>query len=213
MADISKNIQTNIAIIEDKTNEIMSSEKSQKELLNKLYVPQVVLVAEALKYPRTVCAASRCVEYHTIPGTNESIRNYVTHCHKECGLSGVEKETYPNPDLKSCAAMNSNNNCNNCGCSWDTHMHIYYEYRRETQNVIDQSVQNMINSKRSNVEKVNICIDEMKSKIKQLNREQEQITSVSVKFGCFLKNNAISPYNDALKEYIQLLIRLEKDKV
>ena len=213
MADISKNIQTNIAIIDDKKKEVQSSKLSHKELMDKLYIPQMVLVPKELSSPRTVCTSHGCVQYHTLPGTNERITEYNTHCHVSCGRTGVEKETHPNPALKNCAAMDRNYKCKKCGCSWDMHMHIYYEHDQKSENVLDQSVHKQIKSKKTDEEKVNLFISELEKKIDQQKKEQAKITDVCVKFGCFLKSNAISVYNDALKEYLLFQIKQEKDKV
>ena len=38
------------------------------------------------------------------------------------------------------------------------------------------------------------------------------ITEVSAKFACFLKTNAIAPYNDAVLKYLDHLISVEEDK-
>jgi hypothetical protein len=213
MADISKNIQTNIAIINDKMIEITSSKEAQKELLGKLYVPINDLKPVELNYPRTVCTSSKCVKYHKIPETNTSKIDYVTHCHVKCDLSGVKPETYPNAELKKCWAMIDNSYCRKCGCSWDKHMHITYENEHEPKNVINQTTLDLINSKKSDEEKVKVFIEKLDNKVNALKQEEKEIRSVAVQFGSFLKRNAISPYNDSLKDYLTVLIRVEKDKV
>ncbi|CAG2178360.1 unnamed protein product, partial [Oppiella nova] len=213
MADISKNVQTNIAIINDKMIEITSSKEAQKGLHDKLRVTINDLIPVKLDYQRTVCTSSTCVWYRKIPETTISKIDYITTCHKHCGLSGVKPETYPNAELKNCFAMDANYNCMNCRCSWDKHMAITYENKLVRKEVINQTTQDLINSKKSDEEKVKVFIEELDNKVKALEQEEREIRSVAVKFGSFLKRNAISPYNDSLKDYLTVLIRQEKDKV
>jgi len=47
----------------------------------------------------------------------------------------------------------------------------------------------------------------------ELEGELEAITKVSTQFACFLKKNAIAPYNDVVLDYLDHLIRVEEDKV
>ena len=39
------------------------------------------------------------------------------------------------------------------------------------------------------------------------------MAKISANFGCFLKHNAIAPYNDAMSDYLDHLIQLERGKV
>ena len=213
MADISQNIQANIAVVEDKKREIETSKLSQAELAKKLYIPAIELVPKQLGYPRTVCTSTGCVRYHTIPGTNQTTTDYTSHCHTQCYLKGVTVERYPNPDLQQCSAMRGSMNCKKCGCSWSKHMHITYEYSQTSRQVLDQSIQDLINSKKSIQEKTEIHIQTLSTRVSSLQTEQRFITNASAKFGCFLKTNAITPYNDAMAEYLDMLIGQERQKV
>ena len=50
-------------------------------------------------------------------------------------------------------------------------------------------------------------------KKKELENEIKVITKVNAQFACFLKTNAVTPYNDAVLGYLDHLISVEKDKV
>ena len=214
MGEMIKNIQTHIAIIEGKKQEALSLDLSQKDLLEKLYVPQIVLVPKELKSPRTACTSSKCVQYHTIPGTNERIVEYIMHCHDECDcLIGEEEIIHPNPQIKNCKAMNRNYNCKKCGCSWEWHMRINYEYEIQRENKLEQNIKDQIDSNKSRVEEVKMFITELENKIQQINEEQTKMTDISLKFGCFLKFTAIIPCNDPFKEYLMFQIEMETTKV
>jgi GTP-binding protein EngB required for normal cell division len=210
LAEISRNIQLNISVIKDRKNEILNSKKREEELLKDLYIPMIAIEAVPLGYPKTVCTNAKCVKYRTIE--DKKIIEYVTVCHEHCLLEGVLAESYPNADLKRCSAMDKNLNCTECKCSWDQHMHFPYEQKQVSKHVIDESVQDMINSKKNARKAIEQHIKTLENNIKELEEEQEIISKTSAKFGSFLKSNAIVPYNDALVQYIQHLIEEERKK-
>ena len=53
---------------------------------------------------------------------------------------------------------------------------------------------------------------EMTNNIKELETEKEFIMGCATNFGSFLKYNALVPYNDAFKDYIDKLIENEEGK-
>jgi hypothetical protein len=108
--------------------------------------------------------------------------------------------------------MDRNYNCKVCGCSWDKHMHLTYELKREYEEVIDNSLKFCIEKKKSAREKIHEFIQSLKNEIKSLKEEQKIIHRACAKFGFFLKTNAIAPYNDARKDYLLHLIQEEKDR-
>ena len=59
--------------------------------------------------------------------------------------------------------------------------------------------------------KQTLCAD-FKRKIQELNDEKTQILKACAQFGLFLKENSIIPYNDAMMGYLNLMIKLEKEK-
>uniref|UniRef100_A0AC34Q2Z4 G domain-containing protein n=1 Tax=Panagrolaimus sp. JU765 TaxID=591449 RepID=A0AC34Q2Z4_9BILA len=85
LADISKNIEMNIAVIEEKEKEIENSKQNIDQLAKKLYVPQITLESTPLDYPITVCTHTDCVVYlpiGTISQTqpyNDSLNDYLEY--------------------------------------------------------------------------------------------------------------------------------------
>ena len=213
MAEISRNIQRNLEVVEDKTKEIEECKSSLAELQQKRKIPIIVLVPKQLGYPRTVCTSSHCVRYHTIPETKLTTTDYISHCHPQCNLEGVVVERYPNPELQRCGAMNEFLKCKKCGCGWNKHMHITYENEETIENCIDQTTQKRIESKQSVKEAKEVIIQGLNRRGSMLKKEQQFITEASAKFGRFLKTNAIAPYNDAMADYLDTLIRQEREKV
>jgi GTPase SAR1 family protein len=212
IAEISQNIQANIARLEEHKQEIESSKESVEALKEKLYIPAIDLERKQLDYPRTVCTSTSCTE--TVVGQNgEKKVNYKTHCHERCYLDGVQTDVFNNVALQGCSAMNSNNYCRVCGCSWDKHMHVTYELSPVETRVVDLSIEIQIKSKEDAQRATQQIIQDTDLRVKKFKQEQEFITKASAKFACFLKQNAIAPYNDALAAYLSHLIIAEEKKV
>ncbi|CAG2165373.1 unnamed protein product [Oppiella nova] len=53
-------------------------------------------------------------------------------------------------------------------------------------------------------------IKKIKLKIDELTIENNLITKCMAKFACFLKNNALTPFNDAFEDYVNVIIENEK---
>ena len=58
-----------------------------------------------------------------------------------------------------------------------------------------------------------IEVRDLKLFIEELCYELDQITDICVQFGCYLKKSAITPFNDALDDHIELCIKIEKSKL
>jgi GTP-binding protein EngB required for normal cell division len=212
IATISQNIQTNIALLKDKELEIKSFKGSIEDLQTKMYIPYSYIEAIPLDYPRTVCTSDRCVEVILDENGLRKI-HYKTHCHKRCRLNGVATDVTNNVALQNCSAMDANNNCTNCGCPWYTHMHITYETSTVVTKKIDPNIEQQINTKEEGKRQQEKFIQDLNQEIIKLKNEQEIINKASAKFACFLKQNAISAYNDAIADYLDVLIREEKNKI
>uniref|UniRef100_T1IWT2 Uncharacterized protein n=1 Tax=Strigamia maritima TaxID=126957 RepID=T1IWT2_STRMM len=192
IADISKNIQTNLATINLKQEILSSCEDTEHDLLQMLYVNIIKLEPEPLKHPRTVCGS--CVQYHPAADGSVGGVEYIKHCHPHCHLTGVAENIVGDARLQKCTAMNGTLNCTNCGCCWDQHLHITYV---QIPTVTKVTVENVA----------------LKIKNKEKEYEQKKILQVSAKLGEYLTKNAILPYNDVLVSYINHLIDKEKQKV
>ena len=213
IAEISQNIQVNIAIGEDKKKEIYSLNGSINDLQKKMYIPYYKLEARNIDYPRVVCTSPRCIDVITDEDTGSSKINYKTHCLERYYLKDVSTDTTNNVALKNCSAMDNNGNCKMCGCPWFTHMHITYETFQVLTNKINANVQNQMKIQEDRKRETEKFIQRLNEAIKKLNNEQKIINEASAKFTYFLKQNAIFIYNDALADYLELLIREEKNKI
>ncbi|KAK9717876.1 Ankyrin repeats (3 copies) [Popillia japonica] len=212
LAEIAELIENNIQR-NNRYNEILSKgSKSIDELKKYLMVPRIGLHIIALDYPMTICTNQKCVETIQIEDTTK--KNYKQICHEKCSLSGVQKEVIGDLRLMNCGAMTNEHNATickhvSCGHSFGEHMHIYYKtepynYETENENVARKIQENTIG------------MQDIKNKISKLNErngeyrnEMEIIQKSMAKFAHFLKNNAITPYNDTHQKYIEYLIDRE----
>ena len=217
MADISKNIQDNIAIVKDKEEEMKTIDITRDDLSKKLKVPAIDLKIEQLNYPQTVCGNSKCMEIvQGQDGISEAV--YKQKCHDHCYITGVSTGTKNQTELQGCAAMGGTGEgnqimCRVCGCPWFEHMHQTYSVTKVNATVEDPNVQKQLEDRKDNREALRLFIERLRSTIQQLEQEQEFITKVSAEFAAFLHKYAITPYNDVMAEYLDHLIRVEKDKV
>lgn len=209
IAEITQNIQTNIKLAEDRKKELAENRLSLNELKDKLNIPQMDLEPVSLDYPRTVCTQSKCTK--VVKFKNIEKIDYITHCHPHCYLQGVETDKIHNAALQKCDAM-INGICKVCDCSWATHMHITYENKHVERLVIDDNVQRMISAKQNKYELINTLIKSCDQLVTELKAEQNIIIEISAKFANFTRQNAIAVFNDDLEDYLEHLIKEEKEK-
>jgi predicted GTPase len=211
MAEISQLIKQNIAVVEDKVDELKNTRTTGDKLKAKLKVNKISMTSVALPKPRTVCADKACTEARD-DGKGKLVTIYKTHCHKECYLDNVDVDTIAAPGLISCAAF-SGAKCNTCRHHWNQHLHVLYELEEETSSVDDPGVLQQIQNNASDIQLKNTAIANLRITIKEYKAEQQKIHEAAAKFGIFLKHNSITPYNDATKAYLEFLIKDERGKV
>ncbi|GBG93402.1 hypothetical protein CBR_g68530 [Chara braunii] len=204
LGDISRLIQLNKQMMEEKMNEDLSSTNHISELRQQLFVPAVDLEYRKLDHPHTVCAANAHRDIVMVAGVAKY--DYKTRCHTPCYLTNVDVETTNNPALRRCAAMGSGGNCNSCGCSWTVHMHVLTETKLIKIEQRDASIQERIKTVEDAKEEHQRNIQQMKERSKKLDEEQKAISKTLARFAVFLKCNAITPYNDSTLGYLNHLI-------
>lgn len=127
-------------------------------------------------------------------------------CHSPCYLTDVPKEVIGSPLLINCSAMNSNKICNVCGHSYLVHMHIYFITETYPGEIIDHNTEKNIKLKEDIKAELEKTIGEVETRSNKYKEEKKIIQESMAKFAHFLKNNAITAYNDNYEEYIQYLI-------
>lgn len=211
LAEISKTINTNKEVIKDHIAEIERTDATIEELEKQRFCNKKELEITRIPYPKTVCTNSACT---TLYGTDFIQIKYRTICHSPCGLSGVSSDVVGHHGLIGCTAINSNtSNCYKCGHSYREHMHIYFDSQEVTKQVESETIKQALQENMSAAEVKKKMIEERQKDIDEYDDELKQIEMASVQFAAFLKHNAITPYNDAMLEYMDHLIKEEEKKI
>jgi len=214
MADISQLIRTNIALCEDKVQELVDTRLTGEQLRKRLHLQKIHLTAEPLAKPRTVCSDASCTEFKDDGnGENKTVTVYKAHCHEECYLDNVKVDQIAHPGLISCAAFGGSTTCQHCQHSWQVHLHVLYELKESTVTVTDTEIETQLRAHVDDVILVQTAVNEHQNRVEEYKLEHAQIQEAAARFGVFLKKNSITAYNDATLEYLDYLIREEKSKV
>ena len=218
MAEITVVIQKNIQGMEETKMKMEMMDNEVEEFSKDLYFDGYDLEYVQLGYPRTVCTHPDCIEY--IPAGKDSLMqtNYKQQCHIHCGLSGVPTETVGDSRLQRCSAMtagicgSNNHNTNACGHSYQHHMHRTYDLQVVSKQFLSDGVQDKIKEKKDKKAQMEIFMEELNRQIPEYKEEQATVLRISAKYGSFLKNVAMLPYNDALGDYLDMVIDQENQK-
>ncbi|KAK4872826.1 hypothetical protein RN001_014855 [Aquatica leii] len=208
LAEIAELIQDNIRAADIHREKLKHTDTSLVKLRSQLYIPVINLKVVKLNQPTTVCTSSKCSEIYEIGGKKKW--HYHQTCHCPCYLNNVTKEIIGSPELINCAAMNENGECVQCSCRYQLHMHIYYLTETYEAKSEDMLVKTQIVSKEQALQIAQNVASELSSRLMKLKKERDTITKTTAKFACFLKMNAIAPYNDAYEAYLEYLIDREK---
>ncbi|XP_076266780.1 uncharacterized protein LOC143200248 [Rhynchophorus ferrugineus] len=210
MADITQLVQDNIMLLQRHNHNMDLETNSIQELKEKLYIPSIKLEVTKLDKPVTVCADIKCCELYKVDERNEY--HYKTRCHDPCIELNTQREVIGAPELKNCSAMNEQQLCSRCGCSYRVHMHVYYYTKKITVDKPDPVVLQNINDREHAVQRLKVLVNNLEERKLQYERELDIITKANAKFAHFLEKNAIATFTDAYAEYIQYLIVREKSR-
>lgn len=216
MAEIAQRIKASIAINKERSKELADRKMSKEELMKKLQVQKQVLTAHQLTKPRTVCANRKCIEFKNDGATDGALRTvYKTICHNPCYLQNVPVETVGHHELVKCYAFQGQPLCQNRNCRhrWEEHLHVLYELKEETKTVKDETIDAAVRRHESAMDLKALAIKRQQEAIEEFELEHKAIQLAAARFSVFLKKNSITPYNDATIEYLDHLIKQEKDKV
>lgn len=214
MAEISQIIQSNIAITEDKMQELKDTRLSGDQLRTRLHVQKVQMNAVPLNNPRTVCGKGSCVEVRNDGrDANTAVTVYKKHCHPVCSLEDVPTDQMAPPGLIRCWAFKNGDSCRRCHHHWSEHLHVLYELEDETVTVIDTAIEQKLKTHANDVTLRETALTQHEQRIAEYKQEREIIRDAAAKFGVFLRKFSLAPYNDALIAYLDYLIKEEQLKV
>lgn len=214
MAEISQLVRTNIAMCEDKIQELKNTRLSGDELRKSLHLQKVQLKAETLPKPRTVCQSDSCTEYKD-DGNEEAkvVKIYRTHCHSQCYLTDVKPDCVAHSGLIHCAAFLGSEFCKTCKHHWQEHLHVLYELREHIATVKDSEIERQLGVHADDVLLKQTAIEKHQQMTKEYRSEHAQLQKAAAHFGIFLKKYSITPYNDATLAYLDHWIKEEKAKI
>ncbi|KAK7959905.1 uncharacterized protein PG986_004759 [Apiospora aurea] len=211
MADITDNIERTIRLNQDKIDELRSAKSKGKSLERSLHFERIEIDVERLREPRTVCKHPECVELKEVAGVKRPI--YKSFCHDPCGLTDVEEEVMGHVQMMNCAAIDRSGYCRKCRHHWQQHLHIRYTQTERIVQDIDADVQAKLDANASDLVVKREAIKALKKKVKDLEKSLKEVQDAAIKFGLYLKKKSITPYNDAMIEYLDLLINEEKRQI
>ena len=212
MADIMQSIDMTIKLNIDNMQELTNTRLKGDQLRRRLHWEKIELVHHSLDYPRTVCNDVDCKEYRD-DGTGAKQTMYKSHCHERCSLTGVEVGAVSCAALMDCLAFNGKENCELCGHHWENHLHVRHELEEEMKTAQDEAIVEQLAKNASDITLKETAIQSLKNKIAESDYEYKEIQDAAVRFGVFLQKHSITPYNDAMEEYLNHLIKEEKGKV
>jgi GTPase SAR1 family protein len=213
MADISQLIRTNMAMCEDDIQKLQDTRLTGDKLRTQLNPQKKCHRTVPLGHPRTVCENEACVEYKDDgTGSNKALTEYISPCHSRCYLTGVKVLTKRPPGLRDCWAFSESETCTQCQHHWTEHMHVLTELEEYMTAVKDVGIAQQVKDNASDITLKNAAIRKRKVLITEYESEHDQIQEAAAKFGLWLKDNSITPYNDATLAYLDVLIKEEEAK-
>lgn len=214
MAEISQAIQTNIAMTEEKMQELKDTRLSGDQLRNRLHVQKVQMNATPLERPRTVCANESCIEVKDDGNDQDvTVTIYKKPCHPVCYLNDVPHDQMAPAGLLNCWAFKYSDSCRKCGHLWQEHLHKLYELTEERVTAIDTAIEQKLKTHANDVTLRVTALTQHEQRISDYKQEREIIRDAAAKFGVFLRKYSLAPYNDALIAYLDHLIKEEQMKV
>ena len=91
-------------------------------------------------------------------------------------------------------------------------MYVTYEIKKTIVRVIDETKQELLEKEQSSMESIYSFIKALQTLIEELKGEEKAITNICAQFGCYLKENAITTFNDAVESHLEMLLWQEKSK-
>ena len=212
MTLIREKIKSSIEINKNAVEELQQRQHTKLELEARRYIMKNTIVSSPVDQSHTVCTNAECIKVHKDSYSEEPQTIYTT-CHKPCRLGFLPEKTKGSLMLKWCSTFTSNGDCRNCAHNFADHMHVYYEYKSKTVKLPNEAINSDLLKNAEEIELQTELIETKAKAIREFQFEYTKMQEAAVEFGYFLKQNAITPYNDSLLEYLDHLIEREKSLV
>lgn len=203
IAEISSIIQENISAI--KKTEVQLSKLAIAESIGSLpeeiSTPTVTLKPVKLDQPLTVCMQDKCIDF----SNSSNLTKPQYKCQLEITLMSTLRK-------RLSSKLGLSFTCYRCGCSLSDHKELTYDTEKLVTSTTDFKMAEVVGGRDEAIKLIKNRLEKLNCRDNELIMEQQQITEVGAKFACFLKSNAITPYNDALIEYLSYNIRNQKSR-
>ncbi|KAK8078744.1 hypothetical protein PG994_002551 [Apiospora phragmitis] len=192
LADISDTIERTIRLNEEKIKELKSANLCKQDLQKKQHFERVEIQCEQLDQPRTVCRDPDCVEMERGGG---SLQTSI--------LIALPRSMSPG----DCRGR--------CGCRhhWQNHLHIWYTLTEVAVMYTNPEIQQQLTANASIVQIKQLATEQLTKEVDGRKASLEEIQDAASRFGLYLKKNSIAAYNDAMIEYLDLLIKGERRQI
>jgi len=174
----------------------------------------------SLGSPTTICTSKSCVEFIRIETNGRPIihRNYKKLCHSHCSRG---KKKYweivglvGNKKLQKCSAFEKDTGrCKICGCYWELHMKADTISIAVVSQHFDKDSKDKLEQIEDEIERKKVSLKQLENRLVELKNEQNEITTATVKFACYLRENCTTPYNEAILLYLEHFIHEEENNV
>ena len=183
------NLAESLAEITNAIQENVTAIETARRNGKEFYIPVVDIEKEAFECTQSICTSETCTTY-------EAKGNEKRHQFK-C-IQKYDLDTW----------CHSNYACTICGCDESlhrqfTHKTVFTEHSDETVMLVSQTTED--DDVRQAYEK------QLDIRDNELKIEQNEITKRQADFACFLKTNALKPYNDIMIEYLDFFIKARGD--
>ena len=194
LTDLAQNIRENIRSIEDKTAELNVARKQmaadgdavKRNDHKRLFLPRIELEIVPLPRPLLVCKSDGC--------TNEVTEGPTTKTEYLCSTVRTKYSFY------------RSSSCTRCGCSLDSHWKLKYDCIAIRKLAGDDDVDTSSTDDTAAIQSMEKQLAELKARQLQLEKEEKRVTDVSKKCGRYLRQNAVSPFNESASGYLDFVL-------
>ena len=202
-----------MAMCEDDIQKLQDTRLTGDKLRTQLEPKVKCLRTKQLDQPRTVCVNIDCVEFRDDgKGNNTMLTDFIQLCHAPCYLTDVKPGVLSYPSLVNCRAFAYSDNCAQCQHHWSEHQHVLTELEEYEAVVKDMGITEQLQNHASDLTLRQAAIMDRKNRIEEYEAEHKAIQEAAAKFGLWLRDNSITPYNDATLAYLDVLIKQEEAK-
>ncbi|KXX76913.1 Neoverrucotoxin subunit beta [Madurella mycetomatis] len=211
MAKVSQSVADTVRENEADLQRLKNMENqapTQAELEEMLIVRRKCQVPIDLDRPRAVCTNPDCEQdVDDLEGVSTL---YKSVCHDDC--------TVKFGSLRWCSVMKIKLRsrkyvCKVCNHGLQDHRHITYDLREMTVVEGAEEVAKRLQDSRDTIKPVRELVEEKTRRIEQFKAEQRLIQEACSQFSFFMKENSITPYNDATAAFLREQINEEKRKM